>query len=192
MVEFNAETHEYTEGGVKLPSVTQVLRLAGVLPDYDGKVDPYYAERGTAIHAATEYHDRGTLDEATVDPSIAGYLDGWKAFLSDTGAVIKEVEKRLSVPTMGYAGTIDRVLEINGKLGILDIKGGVKQAWHSIQTAGYAVGYFGSMFRERSRWALYLKDDANYMLVSHDDPRDFGLFTSALGIAKWKRRNGYA
>ena len=67
VVEFDAETHTYTRNGVKLPSVTQVLKA--VLPS-PYAIGEWYLTRGTATHYACELIDQGKLDWASVDEEI--------------------------------------------------------------------------------------------------------------------------
>jgi len=73
--------------------------------------DIWYAERGRAIHKACELHMLGQLDTESIDPVINPYYEAFLQFLDDT-----------------------KSSPING---VLDIKSGVPQAWHSLQIAAY-------------------------------------------------------
>jgi hypothetical protein len=107
---FEEETHTFTANGKVIPSVTTVLKKAGMTPDYSF-VDPWYAQRGTYIHRATELWENGVLDEDTVDPLIAGYVDGYKACRRDFPVKVIGQEVRLWHPVHLYAGIIDIVIE---------------------------------------------------------------------------------
>lgn len=109
---FEEETHTFTANGKVIPSVTTVLKKAGMTPDYSF-VDPWYAQRGTYIHRATELWENGVLDEDTVDPLIAGYVDAYKACRRDFPVMVMAQEVRLWHPVHCYAGIIDMVIEGN-------------------------------------------------------------------------------
>jgi len=59
---FDAATHTYTAGGVRVPSVTQVLKLLPLGPDFS-RVDPDVLERkrqlGNLVHDACAILDEG-------------------------------------------------------------------------------------------------------------------------------------
>ena len=83
---FLAERHIYEYEGVVVPSVTQVLTLAGI---HDvSHVPLHYLERaagiGSAVHQACEYLDEGKLDLESVDSLIVGYVLAYRAL--QTGA----------------------------------------------------------------------------------------------------------
>ncbi|HBY58523.1 MAG TPA: hypothetical protein DEH78_01795 [Solibacterales bacterium] len=187
---FDPASHTYRgTGGRVLRSVTQILKGARLVEDY-GKIDPFYAERGTAVHAACEYSDKGTLDRSTLDPQIIGYLKAWESFRSEASVEVREVEHRFYRDDLGFAGTIDRVIVAGTRPGILDIKTGSPAPWHPIQTAAYAHGL--KLDREIVvRYALYLSADGKWKIRKHDDAADFSIWLSALELSNWRRKHGY-
>ncbi len=183
--EFDAETHTYRIGGRVVPSVTQVLREAGLIDTR------WYTEegrdRGAYIHLITELSDQGILLERQVDEEYRGYLAAWRKFLRDTGAKVVENECRVWHTTLGYAGQMDRLVIWNKRDWIIDIKGGGVSKWECIQTAGYA----GARPADRpppQRFAVHLKPNGKFSLKEHNDFRhDFDVFRGALIVANWKR-----
>lgn len=110
---FDEEHHIFTVNGKVIPSVTTILKRMGMTPDYS-LVDPWYAQRGTYIHKATELWENGTLDEDSLDSAISGYVDAYKAFRRDSPQiVVTGQEVRLWHPVHLYAGIIDMVIEGN-------------------------------------------------------------------------------
>jgi hypothetical protein len=107
---FDEEHHIFTVNGKVIPSVTTVLKRAGLTPDYS-MLDPWYAKRGTYIHRATELWEAQTLDEDTVDDEIRPYLEAYKRFRADYPVPVKGQEVRLWHPHYRYAGIIDMVTE---------------------------------------------------------------------------------
>ena len=76
------DTTEYVIDGVRWPSVTEVLEIAG-LSDIEGlraavgdEVIDRAAERGKAVHYACELIDRG--QEIAVSDSILGYVRAYE------------------------------------------------------------------------------------------------------------------
>lgn len=107
---FDGEHHIFTVNGEVIPSVTTVLKKARLTPDYSF-LDPWYAQRGTYVHRATELWESGTLDEDTVDPQIKPYLDAYKSFRGDCLVNVTGQEVRLWHPVYKYAGIIDMIIE---------------------------------------------------------------------------------
>lgn len=183
--DFDAATHRYTYRGLPLVSVTQALRLAGLSAD-PRFFTPGSAERGTAIHLATQYDDEGALDESTLDPLIAPYLAAWRKFKVEMQVQPLEIERRLAlIGRPSFAGTIDRVCLVGGIKWILDIKSGVETDADLLQLAGY------SLLLPSHRLAnVYIRDTGRYQFVARqvmtDDHQDF---LAAVRIAEWKIRH---
>jgi hypothetical protein len=112
-LDFASDTHTFLHNGEVLPSVTQVLKANRMTPDGYAFIDPYYLTRGTYIHSATEFYDKGTLDEDSLDEAIRPYLEAYKRFRSDFNGQIVGIEKRLWHPKLKYAGIVDRIIDGN-------------------------------------------------------------------------------
>jgi hypothetical protein len=80
------------------------------------------ATTGTALHALTEQHDRGTLDIAKVPlayrPDIEAYVDATRAL------EVVQIETFGVVDDMKIGGTWDRIVSYNGRNVIADLKTG--------------------------------------------------------------------
>jgi hypothetical protein len=188
-IDFEPEAHEYRVNGKRYISTTQALQAAGLI-DY-ANLPPFYAERGSAVHLACEYDVKGTLDEANLDSQIAPYLKADREFRRLSGIVIHEQEKRFVSEVFGYAGTIDRIVTLNGRRGVLDLKAGHPAPWHGLQLASYVLGEGGPEgFDSLARWNLYLREDGTFKLVEHSEPGDFLVWQAVMAIARFKRRKG--
>jgi len=103
--EFQQEGHVYHVGDMGLVSVTQVLKAEGFIDDR------FYTEeareRGSFVHLATHLDDMGELDESTVDPLIAPYLEAWRKFKAESGFVVEQSEEPMMSTAYRYAGTPD-------------------------------------------------------------------------------------
>ena len=114
-------------------------------------------ERGTKVHMACEDLMRGTpvpingkylsnrsgqQEELTPDECVGIY--SFQKFLEQMNPKIHLIETNVKNKEVGYAGTMDLVCEINGELGILDIKT-AQSIWTSskIQVSSYKHAFKG-------------------------------------------------
>lgn len=101
-VEFTKEGHRY---GNDLESVTGILKAEGFI---DTRFyDDFSRERGEFVHKARHLDDMGELDEESVDPEIAPYLEAWRRFRRESGFIIEQSEVPMMSKTLKYAGTPD-------------------------------------------------------------------------------------
>ncbi len=193
---FNAEDHSYVMDGIQLPSVTTILKGAGVI---DGRwFNPAATDRGFKVHQMLEFFDDESLDESDIDDQLLPYLDGWRNFREETSLRIIDIEKAVWHPSLNYAGTVDRFGLINGEPHIIEIKTGQPAKWHSLQTAAYEacyqkLPYYQSQHesREMKRIAVYLNEKKKYKVIEHPDNRgDFSVFISSLNVYKWMNKGG--
>jgi hypothetical protein len=182
---FEPISHKYFLGDSELPSVTQIL---GDLNFIDSS---YFTEesrrRGEYVHSATEFDDRGSLDDASVDSTILSYLSAWRRFKRENSVKIYEIEKIVGSPIYRYAGTLDRIVELNGFKAILDIKSGAVGKATGLQTAGYEIGYNSD--QSLKRFAVQLKNDGSYKLHPFTDRDDRKIFLSAVSVWHWINKN---
>lgn len=200
---FEPGPHRYTVGGHELPSVTRICGVVGEMyRGINNAVLEAARDRGEAVHYATELHDRGELDEASVPDVIVPYLRAYKDFRRETGFTPTDIELRVWHPAFRYAGTLDRV----GWFGHLK---GIKPTWACVldlkatytvmpqvhvQTALYAAAYDRMLDlppadRIKRRFALQLRADATYRLVECADPTDLSVGLAAKTIHEWRQRH---
>jgi hypothetical protein len=113
------------------------------------------ADEGTMVHEAAEKILIG--EKPAIDPKIAPAITALSKFLEQTKIKVDPewVEKRIVHFSERYAGTIDSLAVIDGKLGVLDIK--TSQAIYrdyNLQTAAYFAS-LQEKFRDlQTRWIL--------------------------------------
>ena len=177
------------------PSVTQVLKP---LEDWFGvpaSVLEHAAERGRAVHLATQFHDEGDLDEDTVHPEVMPYLKAYYRFLEEARPEWMGIEQIVHHERMGYCGMLDRHGVLHGVKKapecILDIKAvSVLSPATGVQTAAYDDAHPKTSRRKRARYALQLKRDETYVLKRYDEPTDLGVFVSLYNVHNWRARHG--
>jgi hypothetical protein len=183
---FDEAEHRYYLGSRELPSVTTILKMAGLLnPQH---YTDFARERGALAHRALEWFDQGDLDESTLDDRLVPYLDAWKRFKAEAGFVVSAIELRLASEARGFAGTVDRIGKLAGRPTVLDIKTGSPERWHALQVAAYA-----SLVREADstvtprvqRACVYLAADGRYFMELHEARQDLAVFDAARVLVQW-------
>lgn len=190
-LKFYDEGHVYEYGGVVIPSVSELLRFMS--REVYGSIDKFIldtaAERGTAVHAATQVLDEhGTVD---CPDSIAGYVEAYAKFRREHSVEWKYIERPFAHPAMLYAGTIDRVGCLDGTPVILDIKtnAAIKKPLVKAQLNGYKLLLMANGDNVSSLCCLQLMKDGRYRLYrSAVDSSEF-MACYALHMAM-KRKHG--
>jgi len=124
----DVERHVYSLGERVRPSVTEILVGTGIVDER--WFTEYGRWRGSAVHQVTWFDDEGDLDvdsvvdtEAFTRREVLGHLEGWRKFRRVTGFAPKAIERSVCHPTLGYAGTPDRVGVLgDGRLCLPDLK----------------------------------------------------------------------
>ena len=179
------ENHIYRFEGKVVDGLTSTLQEAGLIRSGD----EWFMTRGTAVHLATEYYDKMSLDESTVDPQIQGYLDSWKRFRVEQNYTPIEIEYPIFHPELLVASKVDR-------LPLLDLKTGSHAPWHVLQ-----IGFQWVTLRidhpSDISWApktVYLDPDGGSPKVkvySTVELREaFKVYCSILHFIRWRRSVG--
>lgn len=174
MIFLDAERGCYVSEGRDYPRFSKIMEAVGAV---DKRwFSEFHAIRGTHVHTATELIDRDNLDEDSLDEQLIPYTDGYRKFLHDVRPEILYIELPLIHRALGYGTTLDRVLMIKGRLGVMDIKS-CKQlpAWVGQQTQAHKMVWNFSQFncdRIQERYALQLPGDGSYRLHVLEDGND--------------------
>ena len=193
---FNEAEHQGALDGVNIPSVTQILKAAG-LTNFDF-VDSGLLERnatfGKAGHLVIQYKCKGILDEASVDEALKPYIAGWDNFVEDFGYVFHKSEVRGFHPVYRYTYGIDQLGEIaKGKyLGnaVGDIKFGITKPADHIQLAGYKLAA-GKEYKHIFILYLNPKYPRGYkVLFATNNRSEQGTFLCCLSIFNYRKENG--
>ena len=154
----------YDIDGVWYPRVTKILEIKSkpALYRYYGEAASYQAaqaitqksaEEGTLIHETIQ--KRLTGEMVPIDASIAPAVNAALQFVEDKNIQFDPafIEKRLVNYDQRYAGTIDALALIGGKMGVLDIK--TSQAIYrdyNLQTSAYMEPLSGFVKNLQTRW----------------------------------------
>lgn len=193
--QFDATAHRYTLDGLSIPSVTQIIQLAGIGTDYSN-IPPVILEQkralGVAVHEICEYVDMGA--EPPYYPGVEGYVEAYCKFRREKEFIPLEAELQLYHKTLKYAGTIDRIGQIKGITAVIDLKttASIEIGYVGPQTAAYEEAYrlWTGTKKKLPRYCLQLKSDGSYKLEQCKSKEDFQAFLAALNIYRWRERHG--
>lgn len=183
---FYDESHSYTVDGVAVPSVSELTRF--ISRELYGEVAQYIldnaAERGTKVHKATEALDKfGTVE---VEDDLVPYLKAYMAFLREHSPAWEKIEWSVAREAL-YAGTIDRLGQVDGKKAILDIKttANITPGHRVLYTAAqnlYRMAAEPQVGQLDVLYILQLKKDGTYRLI--ELPIEDSLANACLALHK--------
>jgi len=120
------------------------------------------ATTGTALHTFTERMDRGD-DVGHVPPEFQADLTAYTDLATTVGWKVRAIEQFTVLDPYRVAGTADRVLEIDGKWYIADLKTGSSIDFHhawAVQFAIYAHALpYDISARKRTPWDVMPETD---------------------------------
>lgn len=181
-------THTYRLRGEVVPSVTQILRP---LSNFDGiplHVLEAKADLGRRVHYACQLDDENDLDEDSVEAEVEPYLEAWRLFLRESGAVVQLNEQQVAEPTYRFAGTLDNVVALQGHRWVVD-----KKTCFSVpaaagpQTAAYLRALGDPAVTHRA--AVRLRPDGTYRFDPFSGADDWSVFLSCLTLHRFKEKH---
>ena len=189
---FNEQKHIYMLGTERLPCVSDLCRFLHreLYADAPAWKMEAAAERGTAVHAATEALDGS--GRAQVDEEYAPYLRAYAAFLREHDVRWELSEASMHHPELRYAGTIDRYGMVDGFRTLLDIK-----TTYTVQKAlcNASLNLYRLMLESWEKQVdrlliLHLKKDGTYKLIEFqkDDSVPMALITIHNALKKKRRK----
>lgn len=187
MLTFDEVAHVYYWNGKRVPGVTTILQALHSFDGVPADILKAAQERGTAVHLACEYLDKDILDEDSVDPAIADYVNGWRLFNIEAAPTWTHIEAQSFHKVMRYAGTVDRVGIIAGEEWVIDIKTSIQShAVWGLQTSAYAQALEKPNAR---RGTVQLRKDGTYRLIEWKDKQDWATFLSLITINNFIEKN---
>ena len=194
---FDEAQHAYYKDGLRIPSVTQVLKMSGWVDFSMIAKDVLENKRGIgeAVHLCAQYHDDGDLDESTLLPAWVPYFEAWKKFRRESQVDILGTEQQSigTINGMPYGMRYDRLAIVDGEESLLEIKCcAQKEDYWGLQLAGYDLGLPQCKTAlRRKRYAVQLKPDATYRLWPFEDASDYDGFTWSLAVTWLQLNRGY-
>ena len=187
---FREQDHVYMLDGEQLPSVSDLCRF---LHREIYKDAPLWrmeaaAERGTAVHKATQELDATGRTE--IEEAYLPYLKAYTAFLEKHSVSWTMTEQAFHHPELGYAGTIDRYGLIDKHTALVEIKT-TSQLYKPLcraQTNLYRLMLIANGFPVDRLYVLHLKRDGKYRLAPMEIDEDLARALITLHNALRKKR----
>ena len=188
MLTFDEVGHVYTLDGVRVPSVTQILRP---LSNFDGIPEHVLEAKrdlGQRVHYACQLDDEDDLDEDSVEEEVEPYLAAWRLFLRESGAKVLLNEHQVAETTYRFAGTLDNVLELQSAKWVVD-----KKTCFTVppmagpQTAAYLRALGDPAVTHRA--AVRLRPDGTYRFDPFSGADDWSVFLSCLTLHRFKEKH---
>lgn len=163
----------------------------GTIPGYQRDTA---ADIGTRIHALAESISRG--NEVVLTEAEQPFIDHYRQFLADWSPTFLAAEEMVCNLTLGYAGTLDAIVEMGGETWLLDYKtskGTYPET--ALQLAAYANAEFiGRPLTPRkfrippvTRYGVLHLRPESYELVPYAvDDTTFAAFRDALSLHRWR------
>ena len=191
---FDQESHTYWLDGVQIDGVTSMLKDMEDLSSIPPAILARKAALGTAVHYATELDDQGLLDEDTVHEEVRGYLEGWRMFKREHEVKFISIEQKLAHCRMRYAGTVDRVMKVDGERGVWDIKCRLEIP----PSVGIQLAAYNELVRENclvdrryklANHAIQLKPDGTYQIHSFNHEEHYAAWVALLTLRNWRKNH---
>lgn len=179
---FSEAKHIYLLDGQEIPSVTTVMGLlsAQEYGSVDERTLENAAHRGTAVHNAIENWIKFGLED--IDPDFHGYFDGFLEWWKRDNPEPIGSEIRIYHKLLRYAGTVDMVAEIEGKVTLIDFKTTYKVIEKNcrVQLEAYSQALASHGIAIDRKCILHMKKDGKWELLDFPakDGQAWGTFGS--------------
>jgi len=134
---FDPTAHAYTTDAGRVPSITQMLKAAGLIDDTWFTQEA--CDRGTAVHDLTAAYDLGALDVESCTSPFRDYLLQHVTLTN----LVKPEWQHIEVPfvheQLRFGGRPDRVGRVFGSQSVVEVKSGPPDDWHAVQLALQAI-----------------------------------------------------
>ncbi len=166
-LQFEENGHLYLLNGAEIPSVSTIMRPLSQ-SEYGG-IDKATLEtaarRGTSVHNSIEiFLKYGIYD---FDPEFKGYTDGFVEFFGKYCPEVVGSELRVYHPVLRYAGTVDMLAYIDGKLSLIDFKTTYKLIMSNcrVQLEAYVQALRAHGINIEKKYILHLCKDGKWEFV---------------------------
>lgn len=186
---FMEQEHKYLLEGAEIPSVTQVMEMLSQ-HEYSSVNEATLmraANRGTKVHNAIENYLKYGLDDCPEE--LRGYMDGFLEWWGERNPTLIGSEVRIYHPIFRYAGTIDLIAEIDGKVNLVDFKTTYKLIDKNcrVQLEAYAQALQAHGVKVEEKHILHLGKDGKWKAPEYEakDAEAWRVFTSLICVRNY-------
>lgn len=138
-IQFIEDSHEYFIGGVKYPSVSEIIKDAGMMHTYPRNFGETAMNRGKAIHLLFDDYLMGQVDYSRVSKEGLSLIEGLRRFIENENIIFLDCETICGSVEERFAGKYDARFSHADKKINVDWKSGEIYDWHQYQLAGYML-----------------------------------------------------
>ncbi len=161
LIEFDEEGHAYRLNGVGVPSVTEIMRVSGLMT-YSATGNEDAMARGKEIHSLIE-----SGDDHKVWPRYSGFGEQWFQACFAMRYERLECEKRVASVKYQYAGTLDHYAKVWRRRAVIDVKTGACPDWVQNQLGLYSLALREMGYIVDRLFCVVLKED-EHVVKSYD------------------------
>ena len=187
-IDFDEGQHLYSLRGIKLPSVTQIMRPMNLMI-YDGVSQIAMSEaanRGTRAHEQISNWVTYGMEE--VDEDTVPFMNAFRSFEEMYSPKWVGSEYKTFHTALRYAGTLDLIGYIepdNGNgVDVIDLK--TTSVWHGVplktQVAAYAEALKSQGVAVRKMYGLQLLKNGTFRFEELDGKEGYRIFLMCLGL----------
>jgi hypothetical protein len=159
---YDDPSHTYSLGGKILPSITGILKACRYVDTTH--YTPEARTRGSHVHLAIKFLNKGTLDWASVRDEYIGYVLAYQKLVKDWEFLVELFEVPMFHPILLFGGTPDLVGTVFGGVrAIIELKTGPVMKWTALQTIAQEMLLRATEPSVRyRRWGVTLNADGTY------------------------------
>lgn len=166
-LDFEERAHTYRLNGMVIPSVTTIMKPISDA-EYKGisqQTLDVAASKGTSVHEAVENWVKFRVED--IQPEFKPYFDAFLDWVDKFKPVFIGSEVRMYHRLLGYAGTVDLLVLIDGKLTLIDVKStyNVIEKACGLQLEAYAQALASHGIKVEQKMILHLTRDGKHREV---------------------------
>lgn len=162
---FDRENHLYRVSGIPIPSVTQLMQPLSQTKynTVNDAILQMAADRGTEVHSAIEFFLKYGVDE--ISDGGRGYMDAFLSWYREAKPQVIGSELMTYHRTLLYAGTVDLLANVGGKLTLIDYKttAAIHDVLTTVQLEAYQRALASDGVKIDQKAILHLKQDGTYL-----------------------------
>lgn len=170
-LDFDEKSHTYTLNGIGLPSVTTIMKPLSDSKYLTVRTDVLdnAANKGSIVHNAIENYLKFGIED--ISEEYKPYFLAFLEFLSDKQPTILATETKVYHKFLRYAGTVDLVCIIDGKVYLIDYKttAVLIKMLTKVQLEAYAKALDSHDFKVDTKAILHLKKDGTYKFEEEEN-----------------------
>jgi len=194
-LDYDEDAHSYKVDGVKIPSVTRIVDACFPknLTDWAVSIgeEEYHRILDEALDIGNYTHEwiEDYINEKPIDKPTNPSIDAFLRWETNYGVKFIDAERKIYCDRFKYAGTVDAVAKINGRVCVIDFKTSRKiyKPYH-LQVTAYAQAI--KRIDGLRKWPLGIilrldKETGEYQQKVFEPKDHFKTFVKCMELRQW-------